>query len=370
MIKKVLEFKIKIFCVLIGWFLAFQDLSFAFSEDYSALRAPLSFNQPKSINKIQSNIVEQLKKHLYVILRITKDGTVMGWAPLPMVTFLQGKRLKYEYDVEKNEIIFSMPKRVTGKDFEKICWLAYGRWLSYNHENDYDEDAGEYSQRMWKDKQHLKIMDKHIKIRLVKNKNVLDIASGPGIPGILIAEKGAKKVVCLDVSEAMIKEGIVEAEKRGLKNIEFQKGSAFELPYEDNSFDVIFANRFFKEIPAELRDIALKEIIRVLKPGGKFLLYVEHMPDRSNDFSLPEQMTRGAIGWNYKEWLEKLIEAGFENGTIVDRHVFIKIIQEDIPKGWSYWHIPYDMYFMEANKPVLVNGGGGVNTRRRTKSSL
>lgn len=205
-------------------------------------------------------------------------------------------------------------------------------------------------------------MSKHIKIRPVKNKCVLDIASGPGIPGILIAEKGAKKVVCLDVSGTMIKEGIKEAKKRGLKNIEFQKGSAFELPYEDSSFDVIFANRFFNKIPSQLREIALKEIMRVLRPGGKLLFYVEHMPDRTDNFWLPEQMTRGAIGWHYKEWLEKLIEAGFENGRIVDREVLIKIIKEDIPGGWSFWHIPYDMYFIEANKPVLVNGGVGVKS--------
>lgn len=88
-IKKDLEFKIKIVCILIGCFLAFQDLIFAFPKDYSTLRVPLSFDQSKA-DKIHSNIVEQLKKHLYVILRMTKDGTVMGWNPLPMVIFSQG----------------------------------------------------------------------------------------------------------------------------------------------------------------------------------------------------------------------------------------------------------------------------------------
>ena len=53
-----------------------------------------------------------------------------------------------------------------------------------------------------------------------------------------------------------------------LRNIDFHEASALELPFEDNKFDAImmcFGLRNLKDIP-----LGLKEMYRVLKPGGIF----------------------------------------------------------------------------------------------------
>ncbi len=94
---------------------------------------------------------------------------------------------------------------------------------------------------------------------LAKNK-VLDIGSGPGRDGLLLKERGID-VVCLDASEQMVS----LCEKKGLKTVH---GDFNKLPFENNSFDGVWAYTSLLHIPKSNTSKPFEEIRRILKKGG------------------------------------------------------------------------------------------------------
>src|SRR5216683_142959 len=98
---------------------------------------------------------------------------------------------------------------------------------------------------------------------------VLDLASGVGDPALSIAAKvtPSGRVTATDLGPGMISLAEELARKKGLTNIEFREASAESLPFEDGSYDVLtcrFGIMFFPDLPR-----ALRECLRVLKPGGR-----------------------------------------------------------------------------------------------------
>src|SRR5580692_10976075 len=98
---------------------------------------------------------------------------------------------------------------------------------------------------------------------------VLDLASGVGDPALSIAAKVAPtgRVTATDLGPGMISLAEELARKKGLTNIEFREANAESLPFADASYDVItcrFGIMFFPDLPK-----ALRECLRVLKPGGR-----------------------------------------------------------------------------------------------------
>lgn len=97
---------------------------------------------------------------------------------------------------------------------------------------------------------------------------VLDLASGVGDPALSIAAKIAPsgRVTATDLGPGMISLAEELASKQGISNIEFREASAESLPFQDQSYDVVtcrFGVMFFPDLLK-----ALKECLRVLKPGG------------------------------------------------------------------------------------------------------
>lgn len=92
--------------------------------------------------------------------------------------------------------------------------------------------------------------------------NVLDVGSGPGRDALVMQEYGID-VTCLDASESMIK----MSQARGLKSI---KGDFMNLPFDDQSFQGVWAYTSLLHVPKDQIDKALDEITRVLKPKGIF----------------------------------------------------------------------------------------------------
>ncbi len=93
---------------------------------------------------------------------------------------------------------------------------------------------------------------------------VLDVGSGPGRDGLLLKEAGLT-VTCLDASESMI----ALSRARGLESI---VGDLLDLPFENESFDGVWAYTSLLHIPKASMPKALAEIKRVLKPQGIFAL--------------------------------------------------------------------------------------------------
>jgi len=112
---------------------------------------------------------------------------------------------------------------------------------------------------------------------------VLDVATGPGEPALSIAGVvGAKgRVIGVDVVPAMIDAAGREAVRRGLGNASFRVASADEMPFDDGSFDAVVSRFGVMFFPSPLDGI--REMLRVLKPGGRLALAVWR-PARNNPF--------------------------------------------------------------------------------------
>ena len=94
---------------------------------------------------------------------------------------------------------------------------------------------------------------------------VLDLAPGPGFVAIELAKLGQYDVVGLDISETFVQIASDGARNAGV-TVDFQRGDAAEMPFADNSFDFVSCRAAFKNFSNPVG--ALREIQRVLKPGG------------------------------------------------------------------------------------------------------
>ena len=112
------------------------------------------------------------------------------------------------------------------------------------------------------------------------NDVVLDIGAGTGEPGLTIATMlTGGKVVINDIAEDMVAIARENAIRRGVKNIETDTSDVCELPFADNTFDAISCRFGFMFFPDML--LAAKEMVRVLKPGGRVATSVWNVPDKN-----------------------------------------------------------------------------------------
>ena len=127
----------------------------------------------------------------------------------------------------------------------------------------------------------IKWRKKVVKLVKVNNpKTVLDIATGTGDLAINLAETNAEKIIGLDISNGMLEIGKQKIKKKNLESkIEMVLGDSENMPFEDNTFDAItvaFGIRNFETL-----EKGLKEILRVLKPDGTFVILETSMPDKT-----------------------------------------------------------------------------------------
>lgn len=93
--------------------------------------------------------------------------------------------------------------------------------------------------------------------------SILDVACGTGIVARLAAQRGhSGRLVGIDLNSAMLATARTKS-----AGIEWVEGSALELPFDDQSFDVVLCQLGLQFFPD--RPLALKEMVRVLKPGGR-----------------------------------------------------------------------------------------------------
>ena len=109
-----------------------------------------------------------------------------------------------------------------------------------------------------------------------EGQTVLDVAGGAGEPSLTIAERVGSKgsVTCTDAVAEMVAAAQSEAQRRGLTNITFRECVADSLPFESNSFDAVVCRLGVMFFPDPLA--ALREMLRVAKPGGSVSLAVWH----------------------------------------------------------------------------------------------
>ena len=177
--------------------------------------------------------------------------------------------------------------------------------------------------------------------RLQPGESVLDVACGTGVltrhAARIIGPSG--QAVGLDINT-----GMVEAARRNAVSdgaiITFHEASATEMPFSDNCFDVVVCQQGLQFMPD--RQVALSEIARVLKPGGRIALSVWRPLDRQPFHSAWNDAQRKYLGeesvalaaWalgDPKDVRQIISEAGFE-----DVHIRLQILQIRYPSAEQF----------------------------------
>jgi ubiquinone/menaquinone biosynthesis C-methylase UbiE len=163
--------------------------------------------------------------------------------------------------------------------------------------------------------------DRHILtlLDLKKADKVLDLGCGTGVLTRRIADHldtGAGGVsVGIDAAAKMIE---VARKKRGNATCRFEVMAAESLSLEDESFDAVVSSLFFHHVPLDLKEKALSEAYRVLRPNGRLIIADMHVPTTVMG-ALVSHVSRWffmqpQIGENIKGVLPPMIEvAGFNS---------------------------------------------------------
>lgn len=121
---------------------------------------------------------------------------------------------------------------------------------------------------------------------------VLDVAAGAGEQSITIAKKVGVTgyVLATDISSNILEFAKQMAKHAGLENIKTKVMDGENLTVPDSTFDAVISRVGLIYFPDQQR--ALKEMLRVLKPGGKVAAIVYSTPDKNKFFSVPVSIIR------------------------------------------------------------------------------
>ncbi|MBD2307300.1 methyltransferase domain-containing protein [Chroococcidiopsis sp. FACHB-1243] len=159
-----------------------------------------------------------------------------------------------------------------------------------------------------------------------KGNRVLDLGCGTATLTLLLKKSHPEaEVVGLDGDPKVLEIAKTKAVKTGLK-IALDRGMAFELPYPDRSFDRVLSSLVFHHLTRDNKVRTLKEVFRVLKPGGE--LHVADWGKPQNTLMrvafLLVQMLDGfnTTADSVNGLLPELFsQAGFEDIQQTDRHM-------------------------------------------------
>lgn len=139
---------------------------------------------------------------------------------------------------------------------------------------------------------------------------VLDIAAGTGTSSAALAKSGAE-VVALDFSAGMVEEG-----RRRHPELQFVQGDAEKLPFGDDEFDAVTISFGLRNV--QQPHVALAEMYRVLKPGGRLVICEFSRP--------PVAILR--LGYHaYLRWVMPLIAGAASSNPAAYKYLFESIAE-------------------------------------------
>lgn len=167
--------------------------------------------------------------------------------------------------------------------------------------------------------------------QIKKGDTVIDLGSGAGNDCFVARhECGAEgKVIGIDFTPAMIKKARANADKLGYNNVEFREGDIDDMPVSDDVADVVVSNCVLNLVPDKQK--VIKEIFRVLKPGGHFsisdIVLVGELPEAlQKDAEMYAGCVAGAI--QKKDYLQYIADAGFQQVSLQKEKTIV--IPDDI----------------------------------------
>jgi ubiquinone/menaquinone biosynthesis C-methylase UbiE len=146
--------------------------------------------------------------------------------------------------------------------------------------------------------------------RIQPGEQVLDVGCGTGTLAIEVARRVGTvgRVAGVDPGTQQIARARAKGARRHLP-IDFQIGVIEQLPFPDQTFDVVLSTLMMHHLPAPLKRQGLAEIARVLKPGGRLVIA---------DFKRKQERTGRAArfhagGSSMQDLADLVKEAGFEH---------------------------------------------------------
>lgn len=144
-------------------------------------------------------------------------------------------------------------------------------------------------------------------LRLMPPMVIADLGAGEGAFALLLAER-AVKVIAVDNSAKMIEVAREQAQRHGVKNVEYRLGDMEELPIEDAAVDLVFFSQSLHHALHPER--AAQEASRILKPGGRIVVLdlLKHRFEEARELYADEW-----LGFSEAELEVMLEKAGFHN---------------------------------------------------------
>ena len=195
----------------------------------------------------------------------------------------------------------------------------------------------------------------------VAGARVLDIGCGiGGVDIVLVADHGAGHVTAIDVEPALLDRARARVEALELAaRIDCRQVTPGPLPFDDESFDVVFSKDSLIHVPD--KPMIYAEIFRVLRPGG--WIAIGDWLGGAHEPSDTMRRWLEAVGLTFTlQTLDHVVQtvkrAGFESVESVDRN------------GWYAGEMRHELATMQGdNFSRLVGAIGEVNARRRLESS-
>ncbi len=151
---------------------------------------------------------------------------------------------------------------------------------------------------------------------------ILDVACGTGVLTLAAAERvgPSGSVVGLDINE-----GMLAVARRKASTIEWRHGRAESLPFSDHTFDAVisqFGLMFFED-----QEVAIQEMVRVLRPGGRLAIAVWDSLDNTPGYAAVTKLLQRLFGDQAADALRAPYELG---DTQVLHSMFTGVGLEDL----------------------------------------
>jgi MPBQ/MSBQ methyltransferase len=254
------------------------------------------------------------------------------WALIALVVFYAVRSLN------RPSRVYNREANTVGREYD--AWTSEGileyYWGEHIHLGYYGENERRgpfYGGKNFIEAKY-DFIDKMLEFSQVKEPvKVLDVGCGIGGTSRYLAKKfPAAEVTGITISNEQQQRATALATERGVSNAKFEICDALNMKYEDNTFDFVWACESGEHMPD--KEQYVKEMTRVLKPGGRIVIATWCQREEPPAFSASERKT---LDYLYGEWTHPYFISIEEYGRIMERTGKLSGITTD---DWAAQTIP------------------------------